>query len=223
MAQTDDVYNQQAAMFESMQRMWQIEPLTERGDIATLLTHFCDDSIDDIKRFIYAWAIREPALVEAFYSAGWYGAKRVTHFKYKFLPTRVVCYMKPEVVEHWDPRVVQSIAQLLRLMWANASNQCDFQWYARQLTKHAKKIKGISTYSSEHLLRTACVMKNLRHPSETFVPMSPSLVGKYNMFREWGITNMKELHEAMAKYEHVDTIKNIDAGEFAYLMCMGFK
>ena len=154
MAQTGDVYNPQAAMFESMQRMWEFEPLTERGDIATLLTHFRDDSIEDITRFIYAWAIREPALVEAFYSAGWSGAKRVKGFKYKFLPARVVCYMKPEIVEHWDQSTVHLLAELLRLMWENASHQYDFKWYARQLTKHAKKLKGISTYSSEHLLRT---------------------------------------------------------------------
>ena len=76
------------------------------------------------------------------------------------------------------------------------------------------KLKGIGTYSKEHLFRTACLVCNKKHPSKAFVVMGGGASKKhYQLLTAAGINNIDELDH------HLGT--NLDAGDVAYYFCMG--
>jgi len=187
-------------------------PITERGDIITLKKHFDGDW----EKFIYAWAMREPEIVDAFYENGFEGAKQVK-VKYEYLPTRLIRYMKPEVVETWDTSTVAKLLQILFMEeedWAPKSF-----WYEQVMKWASKLLHGVGKYSQEHLVRTACLMMDEAHPSNEFVIMGGGAdEKKYQIFRDNGINNMKQFNEALKQIN--PDYPHIDAGDLAYLLCM---
>ena len=178
--------------------------IEERGDIVALKRHFDGDW----EKFIYAWAMREPAFVTAFYEGGFEKAKAVKT-KYKYLPTRLVRWMKPNAVQEWDKDVVKSLASLLQQ--AGKSERL-----YKQTVKKAGLLPGIGQYSREHVYRTALCVCNASHPSKSFVEMGAGAnKARYNLLRDEGIHDMYDLNEVLRELDEDE----MDAGELAYLLC----
>ena len=80
-------------------------PIMERGDVATLKRNFDGDW----EKFIYAWALREPPLVNAHYSGGFGAVEEVGKIKYEFIPKLAIRWMKPEAIQQWDNTIVKEL------------------------------------------------------------------------------------------------------------------
>ena len=187
--------------------------IQDRGDIATLKSHFDGDYI----KFIYAWGMREPKLVCAFYEGGFELAK-ITPCKYKFLPTRLVKHMKPHMLETWNVAIVREVAHGLK----QAMETPNMHSYKRAI-KCARRLPGVGLYSSEHLYRTCCIMNNIKHPSNTFVKMgSGANHTKYDTLRSFGIFDIPTLNQKLFYWDphFYDRTVYMDAGELAYILCM---
>ena len=184
--------------------------VNDRGDITTLKDHFDGDYV----KFIYAWGMREPALVEAFYRGGFACAKQVS-VKYRYLPLRLVKHMKPAVIkEKWDVELVTTVAKYLKKAMESQSIN---DYY--KLTKIASKLPGVGQYSKEHLYRTACLLNEIPHPCKKFVEMGGgSNYVKYNPLRQMGIFSIRQLNEKLQ--ELYPNSNHIDAGNLAYIICM---
>ena len=189
----------------SMMEFRKAEPIHLRGDILGLKKNF--DGITP--KFIRAHAMRETALVNAFYQGGFEAVKKVGKIKYIYLPRLLIRYMKPEAVETWTDESVQLLADKLKQA-VQSGTVADY----KMAIKFAKKIKGIGAYSSEHLFRSACLMVGTKHPSKSFVRMGSG--ANYSTLRKLGITNIDQLNHELTNRGY-DTI---DAGEIAYLICM---
>lgn len=85
-------------------------PITERGDVRTLID--CFDG--DMTKFVYEWALREPALVKAFYKGGFRAVEKVGKIKYEFIPKLAVRWLKLDKIQSWAGDVVESIAEALK-------------------------------------------------------------------------------------------------------------
>ena len=187
------------------------EPLENRGDVKALKHHFNADQ--NVIKFIYAWAIREPTLVDAYYSGGFNLAKQTTT-EYKFLPNRLIKYMKPEVVEKWPLQDVVDLAYVLM-----------YKDY-RAATKAAAKLPGVGVYSKEHLYRTWLTIQDKKHPSRHFISMGQG--ADYKLLRENGIKDMTHFKErarmilgvALSTEVVSSYLCMMDAGRLAYLICM---
>ena len=86
------------------------EPIHQRGDILALKLNFDGDW----EKFIRTWAIREPALVNAYHQGGFEAAIKLGKVKYAHLPTRLTRYMKPKAVETWTDESVRLFAKELK-------------------------------------------------------------------------------------------------------------
>ena len=173
-------------------------PIMERGDVATLKRHFDGDWV----KFIYAWALREPPLVEAYYSGGFAAVEKLGDIKYEFIPSLAVKWMKPDVIQEWDHEVVKQLAL------AFATNLGAY----KRVKKNIKKLPGFGAYSMEHIYRTACLMVGMTHPSRTFIRMGSG--ADYSGLKRLGIHNMADFERHCP---------DIDAGVLAYLVCMSGK
>ena len=80
-------------------------PIMKRGDVATLKRNFDGDW----EKFIYAWALREPPLVNAHYSGGFGAVEEVGKIKYEFIPKLAIRWMKPEAIQQWDNTIVKEL------------------------------------------------------------------------------------------------------------------
>ena len=154
------------------------------------------------------WAIREPTLVHAYHRGGFKQAKQ-TKTKYKYLPNRLIKYMKPEAVEKWPRQDVVHLGYALM-----------YQDY-KAITKAASKLPGIGVYSKEHLYLTWLVIQEKQHPSMQFIPMGQG--ADYALLRENGIKDMIQFKEmarmilGIALSTEVVTryLSEMDAGQLA--------
>ena len=179
------------------------EPITSRGDVATLIRHFDGD----MTKFVYAWALREPILVEAYYRGGFEAVVAIGKVKYEFIPRLAIRWLKPDVIQTWPTEIVVSIGEALR---DNVPH--------RGVMDRVKKLPGFSgtgSYNSEHLYRTACLVLHRKHPSRNFVKMGSGT--KYNELIQAGIENMDDFE---TKWREMTNIPCVDAGELAYIVCM---
>ena len=187
------------------------EPLEHRGDVQTLKQYFNADQ--NIIKFVYAWAIREPTLVHA-YCRGAFELAKQTKTKYTYLPNRLIKYMKPEVAERWPRQEVVRLGYVLMYHDYKAA------------TKAASKLPGTGVYSKEHLYRTWLVIREKQHPSQQFIAMGQG--ADYNLLRENGIKCMVQFKErariilgiALSTEVVPRYLSEMDAGQLAYLICM---
>ena len=184
-------------------------PIRSRMDIVTLKLNFNGDWV----QFIRAWALREPSLVTRYYAR----PRRLRMLKvvggYKYLPKRCIRYLRPTEIAKWKPAALKDIAASL-VKVVRSGKRRDYQ----RFSKTARNLRGIGQYSMEHLLRTALLMMNKRHPSPKYVVMgSGASRRKYDIFRLHGITNMAQFNACARAMGYMHPI---DAGELAYAMCM---
>jgi hypothetical protein len=190
------------------------EPIASRGDMRQLKS--CFEKNKDWATFIRAWAIREPYLVRAFYRGGFKHALACPHRRYQYLPLRLVKYMKPSVVARWSYKTVQQVGNRLGQALRTGTVE-DYKNFVR-LT--IRLLHGVGKYSAEHLYRTGCLMMDVSHPSQEFVVMGTGATStSYKFLRCHNIRNMQELNSAMKTRGR----SPLDAGELAYLVCMGNK
>jgi|TARA_B100001250_G_scaffold161809_1_gene138991 hypothetical protein len=178
------------------------EPITARGDVYTL-RHLFDG---DMTKFVYAWALREPILVEAYYEGGFEAVEKIRDIKYQFIPHRTIKWLKPSMIQSWSLDIVVSIGEALQ---NNLPHDI-----IMERTKELPGLAGAGSYNSEHLYRTACIVLGRKHPSREFVIMGSGT--DYSELIELGIKNMDEMDK---KWREITNIPYIDAGELAYLVC----
>ena len=184
-------------------------PICSRMDVATLKRHFNGDWV----QFIRAWALREPSLVTQYYAR----PRRLRMLKvvggYKYLPNRCIRYLRPTEIAKWGPTTLNNVAASL-VKVVQSGKRRDYQ----RFSKTARNLRGIGQYCTEHLLRTALLMVNKRHPSPKYVVMgSGASRRKYDIFKRHGITNMAQFNSCARAMGYMH---RIDAGELAYAMCM---
>ena len=213
-------------------------PIADRGDICTLRAHFDHRRPDCWRTFIFAWALREPRLVDGFYDnggtfAGWCPPQDV---KYRFTPALLVRHVRPQtLLTNWviEPKGAQTIARLARLLGdferravdpdgSHGGNGCVLYKLYKKITRTARQLRGVGVYASEHLFRTACLMLEVAHPSPLFVVMGSGADRQaYDVLRHAGISNLAILN-AVVREVHTGAapFSQIDAGELGYLVCM---
>ena len=184
-------------------------PIGTRMDVVTLKWHFDNDW----EKFIRAWAIREPSLVESYYATPHMLRTLKLRGGYKYLPKRCIRYFRPTQVAIWDSATICDIADKLARFIESALEE-DY----RSFSTSAARIRGMGQYSTQHLLRTAFLVSGKRHPSPGFVVMgSGASKSKYEIFTRNGIANIAAFNALSYSIGYREAI---DAGELAYAMCM---
>ena len=204
-------------------------PLSKQPDQVQLTRAW--HALGDVKDYIIAWALREPALVCAFLNVKcgifgdvdplvvvshcWQHVKRCHQEDWNHKQ-----WLTPDVILGWSSSLLQQVATKLN----TAATVGDLATYEDYKTV-AARLSGFGVYNVEHLYRSVMVSEGKPHPCTTFVNMGRGANAKVylHMFRKWHIHNMHDVHVAIAvlsrSHGWIATLRCIDAGELAYLCC----
>ena len=190
------------------------KPLAKQGDVACLRHHYLAELqqgvpiTDALHNLLVAWMMREPHYINKYYKTKSIAScKDMECMKYHYLPRRLIQHFKPtSVLENYDynlTRLCRVVTLLQQLLMNPSIQKCEV------VRKAAMRVKGIGTYSSEHLIRTVLVINNIRHPIKSFITMGSA---NDSELKKFGIYNMDQFNKLSSSF--------VDAGELAYVLCM---
>ena len=132
----------------------------------------------------------------------------------------MISKLKPSrIKESWSADDVNRVAQALYLFY---ENPCQDQ--VERVIKKAKSLKGVGVYGSQHLLRSVCILADMKHPNREFIVMGEGASRKkYDRLCEMGMKNIDEVCEKLRTNGYVEAASKLDSGILAYCLCMGFR
>lgn len=138
----------------------------------------------------------------------------------KYLKVKPHCLPKRLAYTHGSPANIMANFNVVNLLaFANLVTQRlagDLTSDDRRLIVREMKrfFHGVGTYWAEHFFRTLTIVFNRPFPGSSFVVMgSGADKAAYDRLRAFGVHNMDELNTYL--------LQPLDAGRFAYYVCMG--
>ena len=198
----------------------ELPPIARRGDVVTLRRFFSAGSRKSLRRWLRAYALREPQLVTAYFAGGWAAvqqARCAATFRYRYLPTQTLGKLNPATIRCWDREMVDHVVEAMQKVLAKPSLA-----NVKLLERKASKLIGVGVYVKAHLSRTLLMMAGARYPSDEFLVMGRGANSrKYQALKDMGITDVRVFNTTVRSLGLLPEEESyIDAGESGYLICM---
>jgi hypothetical protein len=132
--------------------------------------------------------------------------------KREFLPARLFNnYARPaNMLRNFDSINLLAFANLVTQRLAGDLTSMEHHLIVREM----RQFRGVGNYWAKHFFRTLTIVLDRPFPGSSFVVMgSGADKAAYGRLRALGVHNMDELN--------VYLVKPLDAGRFAYYVCMG--
>jgi hypothetical protein len=180
--------------------------------------------------FIYAHGVREPEFVDRFTHdltkaefvvnndvanveiiLGCFRKLTNMRVKREFLPALLAHYARPEnMLVNFNAQNLLAFANLVTQRLAGDLTSMEHHLIVREM----RQFRGVGNYWAKHFFRTLTIVLDRPFPGSSFVVMgSGADKAAYGRLRALGVHNMDELN--------VYLVKPLDAGRFAYYVCMG--
>ena len=138
---------------------------------------------------------------------------RHMHVRRKYNPARLFnTYARPaSMMENFVAVNLLAFANMIAPMFAGELTRVEHRQIVRDMKR---RFRGVGTYWAEHFFRTLTIVFDRPFPGSSFVVMgSGANKAAYDRLRALGVHNMNELN--------VHLVEPLDAGRFAYYVCMG--
>jgi hypothetical protein len=202
-----------------------IGPIEERGDVVAMADAWArlrGTDTEKFTKFFYIWALREPEYIRRYMRNG-FDLSRVDPGSLIrnspiFLPNNLIGSSKPDRLhKRWNNATARTavgklVAAVIKTFKDNSDPTLADQ---DTIIRRAKEITGIGVYGSAHFFRQICLLMGKRVPGDAFFVMgSGASSAQYDRLIRVGLNDMREVNRYLPLPRH------LDAGEFAYYICM---